>query len=165
MYITLQQEKFSYAYLQTIAVAAGYELQAKGRAMDNAGIDIAIEVPGQIGRVLSPKLDAQVKCTTDLSIIRADFIHYPLDVRNYQRLRHPHPSCPQFLFLVFVPPDHDSWLIVLEDQSILKKCAYWFSLKGMPLTSNKQTITIRIPRVNLMTPQTLQQIMFQIAED
>lgn len=164
MYITLQQEKFSYAYLQTITVAAGYEMMAKGRAMDNAGIDISIEVPGQIGRVLSPKLDAQVKCTMDQSIIRGAWIHYPLDVRNYERLRHPYPSCPQFLFLMFVPSDKNEWLTVSQDQSILKKSAYWISLKGMAASSNKQTVTVKLPRENLLTPAVLQNIMFQIAE-
>jgi hypothetical protein len=63
MYMTLQQEKFSYAYREVITTASGYEMLLKGRAMDNAGIDLSIEVPGQLGRVLSPKLDAQVKCT------------------------------------------------------------------------------------------------------
>jgi hypothetical protein len=165
MYITLQQEKFSYAYLEAITTAAGYELLLKGRAMDNAGIDLSIEVPGQLGRTLSPKLDAQVKCTMDQSFIRGDSIYYPLDVRNYERLRHPNPSCPQFLFIMLVPPDRDDWIVVSEERSILKKCAFWLSLKGMESTSNTQTITVRIPRNNLLTPQSLQDIMFKIAED
>lgn len=165
MYITLQQEKFSYAYLHAVTVAAGYEMLVKGRAMDNAGIDISIECPGLIGRVLSPKLDAQVKCTADQSIVRDAFIHYPLDVRNYERLRHPNPSCPQFLFLMLVPSDKDLWMVVSEEQSFLRKCAYWLSLKGVDPTQNQQTITVKIPRNNLLTPESLQRIMFEIAEE
>jgi Domain of unknown function (DUF4365) len=165
MYITLQQEKFSYAYMEAITTAAGYEMLLKGRAMDNAGIDLSIEVPGQLGRVLSPKLDAQVKCTTDQTLIRGSFVHYPLDVRNYERLRHPNPSCPQFLFLMLVPPNKDEWLVVSEDCSVLKKCIFWLSLKGMEPTVNSQTVTIRIPRGNLLTPQSLREIMFKLVED
>ena len=164
MYKTLQQEEFSYAYLYTIAAVAGYELRVKGRALDNSGIDISIEVPGQIGRLLSPKFDAQVKCISDSTIIREEAIYYPLAIHNYRRLIHPNPSSPQLLIVVFVPRDTTDWLSVSEDQSLIKKCAYWMSLKGATPTQNTETITIHIPRKNLLTPDTLQIIMQTIAE-
>ncbi|MCU0549313.1 MAG: DUF4365 domain-containing protein [Leptolyngbya sp. Prado105] len=164
MYRTLQQEEFSYAYLDAIAAVAGYALQVKGRALDNAGIDISVEVPGEIGRVLSPRFDAQVKCISDSSIIRDEFVHYALAVHNYRRLIHPNPSCHQLLILVFVPRDTANWLDITEDQTLLKKCAYWISLKGAPPTQNTETITVQVPRKNLLTPNTLQTIMQTIAE-
>jgi hypothetical protein len=164
MHITIQQEEFSYAFLEAMVTVAGYAMHKKPRPIDNAGIDIGVEVPGQLGEMLSPKFDAQVKCTSDLKIIKATAIHFPLEVKNYKRLIHPLTSSPQLLIVVFVPKKPSDWFQVTEDQTILQKCAYWHTLRGEPETRNKDKITVHIPRQNLITPESLQDIMRRIAD-
>ncbi len=163
-YSTVQQEEFSYALISTIAVAAGYSMEPPTRLTDNAGIDITINAPGEIGTVLSPQFMAQVKCTTDGSIIRKSQIHYALPVHNYTRLIHPNPLVPQLLIIVFVPKELSEWVQATEEKTILQKSAYWMSLKGMANTSNAANVTVHVPRENLLTPLSLQGIMQRIAD-
>jgi Domain of unknown function (DUF4365) len=162
-YSTTQQEEFSYAFISTIVAAAGYAMQPPTRLIDNAGIDITITAPGEIGTVLSPRFDAQVKCTTDSSLIKPKQINYALPVHNYDRLIHPAPGTPQLLIVVFVPKELSGWVEVTEDNTKLQKSAYWISLKGRSKTTNKDNITVHIPRENLLTPESLKAIMQRIA--
>jgi Domain of unknown function (DUF4365) len=162
-YNTVQQEEFSYAFISAIAAAAGYSIGPPTRLMDNAGIDISVTAPGEIGSMLSPKFDAQVKCTSDSRFMKETQIHYPLPVRNYTRLIHPYPLSPQLLIVVFIPKDLSSWVESTEDRTILQKSAYWISLKGKASTDNSDNITIHLPRHNLLTPLSLQEIMQRIA--
>jgi len=63
-------------------------MQLSPRLIDNAGIDITVTAPGEIGTMQSPRFDAQVKCTTNSSLIKKTQIHYSLPVHNYKRLIH-----------------------------------------------------------------------------
>jgi Domain of unknown function (DUF4365) len=163
-YSTVQQEEFSYALISTIVAAAGYAIGLEPRLIDNAGIDINVKAPGEIGTVLSPQFMAQVKCTTDGNIIKRSQIHYALPVHNYNRLIHPNPLVPQFLIVVFVPKELSEWVQATEEKTILQKSAYWMSLKGMANTSNAANVTVHVPRENLLTPLSLQGIMQRIAD-
>lgn len=140
-------------------------MQLSPRMMDNAGIDITVTVPGVIGDMQSPRFDAQVKCTTNSSLIKETQIHYSLPVHNYKRLIHPYPGAPQFLIIVFVPKDLSEWVQTTEENLTLQKTAYWISLKGEPSTDLKTAITVHIPRTNLLTPQSLKGIMQRISDE
>ncbi|MBE9197755.1 DUF4365 domain-containing protein [Nodularia sp. LEGE 06071] len=157
-----QKEEFSYAYIQAVASVAGYTVELKRRAMDNAGVDVTIEVPGEIGETLFPKFDAQVKCTASQNIFHSSYIKFPLEIKNYQKLRHENPLTPQLLIVVLVPADVNGWMNISEEETLMKKCGYWISLKGRPITNNTTTITIDIPRTNLFTPSALSLIMSKI---
>lgn len=158
-----QKEEFSYAYIRAVASVAGYSVDQKPRPMDNAGVDVTVTVPGEIGTALSPKFDAQVKCTSSEDIINKSFIKFPLPVKNYNRLRHKNPTSPQILIVVLVPDDITAWLNISESETLLKKCGYWISLKGKPETENTKTITVDIPRQNILTPSSMKFIMEKIA--
>lgn len=158
-----QKEEFSYAYIQAVASVAGYSVERKPRPMDNAGIDITIEVPGELGMVLFPRFDAQVKCTSSLNILHNNFIKFPLDIKNYNKLRHEKPLVPQILIVVLVPNDLGGWLNISEEETLMKKCGYWISLKGEPSTQNTSNITVDIPRLNIFTPANLTLLMEKIS--
>jgi hypothetical protein len=158
-----QKEEFSCAYIKAVASVAGYTVENKLRPMDNAGVDVTIEVPGEIGEVLFPKFDAQVKCTSQ-DILHENYIRFPLKVKNYNKLRHERPLTPQILIIVLVPSDISEWLNISEEETLMKKCGYWISLKGWPETNNNRTITIDIPRSNLFTPSALKSIMNTIVQ-
>lgn len=83
MNINTQKEEFSYAYIRAVASVAGYAVEQKLRAMDNAGVDVTIEVPGEIGEILFPKFDAQVKCTSSQSVLHNDYIKFHPQQLNF----------------------------------------------------------------------------------
>lgn len=158
-----QKEEFSYAYIRAVASVAGYTVENKQRAMDNAGVDVTIEVPGEIGEILFPKFDAQVKCTSSQNVFHSNYIKFPLEVKNYHKLRHEKPLTPQLLIVVLVPTDINGWINISEEKTLMKRCGYWISLKGRPKTENTTTITIDIPHENILTPFALSSIMSKIA--
>jgi Domain of unknown function (DUF4365) len=163
MDLNTQKELFSYAYVSAVASVAGYSVSVKGRAMDNAGVDVTIEMPEESEGTLFPKCDEQVKCTSSQGKLDRDYIKFPLPVKNYKRLIHPDSLIPIILIVVLVPSDLKSWFNVSEGETIMKKCGYWVSLKGRPPTVNKETITIEILRNNLLTPNSLSSLMKKIA--
>ncbi len=97
-----QKEMFSYAYVKAVASVAGYSVEIKSRAMDNVGIDLTVEMPGEIGEMLFPKFDAQVKCTSSSKITNEKYIKFPLPVKNYETLINSNAIVPLLLIVVVV---------------------------------------------------------------
>lgn len=161
-----QKEEFSYSYINAMSATAGYVCQVKLRGMDNAGIDLTIEVPGEILTCLSPKLDAQVKCTSKDCIVE-DLIIFDLPVKNYSRLIHLNSIVPQILIIVLVDRDVSEWIKNISDHysTNLKSSAYWISLKGCKETNNTDNIRIKIPLSNRLSPEVLKEIMRKIAQE
>lgn len=159
-----KKEEFSCAYIHAISAIAGFAAEPKSRPMDNAGIDVSITVPGEIEGVLSPKFDAQVKCTSR-DLVRPGYISYPLPVINYNRLRHHISYDPQFLIVVLVPSDPQEWIDFSHEEILLRAQGYWLSLKGAEPTTNETTINVRVPLENAVTPESLQEIMRVAAEE
>lgn len=45
---------------------------------------------------------------------------------------------------------------------VIRHCAYWASLSGEPATTNTDTVTVRLPRIQQFTPDALQQLMQRV---
>lgn len=166
-YINLQKEAFSYAYISQISAAIGYECNVKQRAKDNAGIDLSIEVPGELENCLSPQIEAQVKCTSK-DCIKNDLLTYSgLPIANYKRLIYPSPYVRQLLIIVVVPPDPKDWIKVLRQAIVETKtmaAAFWISLEGRISTTNTSSVSVTIPVANRLTPEVLREILRKVAQ-
>jgi hypothetical protein len=53
--------------------------------------------------------------------------------------------------LVAVPPTPADWLSCSPDQLVLQNCAYWASLADASPSDNETSVTVRVPRANLLT--------------
>jgi Domain of unknown function (DUF4365) len=157
-----KKEEFSYGYIKMLAAVSGFVVSEASRALDNAGIDIIIKAPGQIKGVLSPSIDAQVKCTSR-DIIKDNLVKFALPVNNYRRLI-ARSSVPQILIVVVVAKETREWLNIIEKQTLVRCCAYWISLKERKDIANKNNITIEIPETNLLKPEVLIKQIEQEAE-
>ena len=160
-----KKEEFSYGYIQTLAAISGFSVKKSDRPLDNGGIDATIIAPRDIDLVFSLKIDVQLKCTSSDKIVKEDYIHYPLPVKNYNRLRQKSGN-PQILIVVIVSKNIEQWATIIESQSqtLLNARAYWISLKGYEETNNEKTITIQIPKTNLFVPETILEIMREFAD-
>ncbi|MBP0019629.1 MAG: DUF4365 domain-containing protein [Cyanobacteria bacterium SBLK] len=158
-----KKEEFSYGYIQMLAAISGFSVEKSSRPLDNGGIDMTIVAPEDIGLLFSLKIDVQIKCTSSDTIIHNDYIHYPLPVKNYNRLRQK-SAIPQILIVVVVSKNIEEWATIKEFQTILNARAYWISLKEYKETSNEKTITIKIPKNNLFVPKTIVEIMKEFAD-
>ena len=61
-----------------------------------------------------------------------------------------------------MPKEKEEWVAVTTEQTILKKCAWWCSLKGNPKTNNKKKIRIEIPDNQLLTSSELLRLIEQV---
>lgn len=158
MHITQQQEQFSIAYVHAIASAAGYSLSQP--YVDDDSIDLSIHQRGGNGTIRSPRIDLQLKCLLRDQEINSEGIQYPLKTKNYNELIPTDILVPRLLILVTVPSLPKDWIIQRDDaETILKYCAYWFSLRGMPPTDNSSTKTVHIPQENRLTVNKLSELM------
>ncbi len=64
--------------------------------------------------------------------------------------------------LLVLPEDEMAWTEQGEDHLLLRRCAYWMSLKGMGPTTNTATIRLAIPRTNLFSVDALQRLMDKV---
>ncbi|AFZ25034.1 hypothetical protein Cylst_2840 [Cylindrospermum stagnale PCC 7417] len=159
MDINQQKEQFSLTYIRAIAAVAGYSLYRP--EIDNDSIDLGIVSRGGVGKILSPRLELQLKCTAR-DILDKSYIKYPLILKNYNDLR-INALVPRILVVVLVPERIADWIKQTEEELCLRHCAYWVSLRGMPETANRNNVTIELLRSNQFTPDVLQGIINRIS--
>ncbi|WP_347566224.1 DUF4365 domain-containing protein [Scytonema sp. UIC 10036] len=147
------------AYIRAITAVAGYSLYRP--EVDNDSIDLGIVSRGGTGKILSPRLELQLKCTAR-DILDDNSIKYTLNLKNYNDLK-INALVPRILVVVLVPEKITDWLKQTEDELCLKHCAYWISLREMPDTENTTNVTIEIPRSNQLISDALQAIIQRIS--
>ncbi len=145
MHPNQHKEEFSRAYVRAVASVAGVKVSTDD--VDDDSIDLKLERSGQC----SPKLDLQLKCTTDIIPKEGD-LSFVLKLKNYDDLRRP-TLAPRWLVVLFVPDDAANWLECSPDQLILRHCAWWTSLAGADESDNRTSVTVKLPRANVFTPQ------------
>lgn len=159
MDLAQQKEKFSDAYLQAVAAVAGYGLAKPNPDTDS--VDWVISARGIGDTLRRPRLEVQLKCTAR-NIVRETHLHFPLEIKNYDDLRHPAPITPCILVVVIVPDTIEDWIVHSENELAMRHCGYWTSLCGEPEIFNNSTVTVHVPRNQMFTPQALQAMMRRI---
>lgn len=152
------QEQLSDAFLSGVAATAGCAMSRP--VPDNDSIDwtISCRLPRR------PKLDVQMKSTTVAAPCDSDF-RFSLKLKNYNDLRLDDVIVPRILVVVTVPRRQEEWLDLSPEGLVLRYCAYWMSLAGMPRIRNTKSTSVIIPSRNLLTPAVLRELMQRINDD
>jgi hypothetical protein len=130
----------------------------------DTGIDLSLHDVVTVGsrRIESGyRVDVQAKSTT-LARLDATHLRHDLDVATYETLRYAQAGCPRLLVVLALPEDEARWLEQSEQELLLRRAAYWRSLRGSPATTNRKSVRVAIPRTNLFTVQALLAIMNRI---
>lgn len=154
----LRQEALCRAYVRAVAAQAGVIC---GGTENDLGFDLllrSVEIHGQQLWDSGPQIDVQLKSTTRANI-REDAVAYDLEVRAYNILRQVNVSRPRILVVLVLPDEEGEWLDQTEDALIVRRCAYWMSLRGSAPTTAQASIRIPIPRANVFSVQALQSLM------
>ncbi len=161
MDLNSQKEQFSIAYIHAVAAVAGLKLDRC--SVDDDSIDVLISRAGQ----RSPRLDLQLKCSSDIELKPDDF-SFRIKLKNYDDLRRK-TMVPRILAILHVPALIDQWFAETPDHLLLRHRAYWRSLLGeveikpaKPEDWQEKKITVRLPRVNLLNPASLIAMMDNI---
>jgi hypothetical protein len=153
----LRQEALSRAYVRAIAARAGVIC---GTTENDLGFDMllrAVVVHDQQFWDSGPQIDIQLKSTTRAEFREAEVL-YDLDVRTYNLLRQE-ANRARLLVLLVLPDDEALWLSQSVDELILRRCAFWMSLRGWAATTNQTTVRIPIPHENVFSAGALQRLM------
>lgn len=150
----LRMEQLSIAYVKAVASFCGYNT-AKPE-IDDDSVDLTII--SSAGK--KPKLDIQLKASGGLDCTGTN-ITFPLKVKNYNDLR-AETFAPRILIVLCMPDQQTDWIEHSVNSLLIKKCAYWLSLKNMPETSNTTSVSLSIPITNIVSPEGLHQIMQKI---
>lgn len=158
------EESLSVSYVSAVAAKAGASLDIPFR---DFGVDVSIreisetvDDKGNISLVpMQVAFDCQLKSTKNWED-KDDKIVYAIDVKAYNKLiyRQNHSTTPCILVLLCLPKEKKDWLSITKDELILRKCCYYYIIKGDP-TYNTSTITIRIPNQNLFTPDAVNDLI------
>jgi len=158
------EELISISYVSAIIAHAGY---SPNTVTYDYGIDLMIHRIGvrgakrvDLGVMLTLQLKASINWEAD-----ADHIVFDLDAEAYNNLvyRRENAATPCALILCCLPRDSSEWLKVCEDELVIKKCCYYYFVDGIE-TKNTGSKRIRIPRNQLLTPQSIHDLQKNIYE-
>jgi Domain of unknown function (DUF4365) len=156
-----QKEEFSKAYVH--AVAARNRFKLGEWTVDDGCLDVTVAAEGTLGggKYEAPRVDLQLKCTSRAAVVKTDFISWPFEREHYDKLI-ASKIVPHLLVVLVLPPNEKDWLEHSVDQLILRRCAYWVKMTGMPAIKN-QTSTVRLPRSQVFSPEQLKMILTTIS--
>lgn len=160
----LKESELSIAYVHALAVKGDFEFEMP--RIDNDSVDVYICANGKSlcedYTLSSPKIDIQLKATTNWKINSDGQIAFDLKIKNYDDLRN---KClvPKILVLLCLPKNKDEWVIHSEDELALRKCAYWISLLNMPPTENDTTVRVFLNKI--FSHDILKELLTKIAKE
>lgn len=156
-----QKELLSQAYVRAVVAKAGFNLSKDEFDYGYDGTIKEVEVRNGRYRDTNLVVNYQLKSTCNIEIENDDVV-YDLDKDNYNDLIEVNTMNPQILILVALPSNPDEWLDISPERMIIKRCAWWCSLRGLKETNNSSKKRIRIPAKQLFTPEALIEIFKKV---
>lgn len=166
---TSQQDieaQLSYAYLHAVASHAGFLCRVATAAEDKEGIDAVVTAHGQFLGTWRTQvtINVQLKATTKQPADDGTHLSYFIQkIRRYDELRKDHREPVRILVVLFLPPQPADWLTCSEEQLVLKRCAYWASLRNAPASDNDSGKTVKLPKQQLLNPENLKALVARLA--
>ena len=138
------EEQLSIAYIHAVCARAAMCWKEQGRLADNNGIDGHItgwkpfsDTDGYLKQI---GLHVQLKATKKKVTETPTHFSYAIDsIRQYDDLRESALGTARILVVLFLPSDSTEWLSHSHERLLLKKCAYWVSLRGAAAITRKPT--------------------------
>lgn len=95
----------------------------------------------------------QLKATIAVPADSGTHLSYSLQgIDRYDDLRSNALGVPRFLVVLFLPSADTDWLSHSVDQLVLKRCAYWVSLRNASATTNLTATTVYLPKAQIFGP-------------
>jgi hypothetical protein len=158
------KEELSYAYVHAVASLAGFSCENVRKDRDS--IDLHVCARGRLhpeSRLMSPQIAIQVKASVLEPVPDAAF-DFRLTLKNYDDLRQI-TMIPRLLVVFAMPSSSDDWHSLSEEALVLRKCAYWRSLRGAPASLNEKYQVIRVSREKVLTVDALRGLMVRASRD
>ena len=91
---------------------------------------------------------------------------FPVDLskKNHDDLTAP-SLVPRILVVFVMPEDEAEWLSLTQEALVLRRCAYWRSLRGEPAVDNGTSRRVYLSRKRTFDPDTLRRLLLQVARE
>lgn len=149
-----KEDALSRAYAHAVAARAGYT--TAWLDFDRDGVDLQINAGGP----MRPSLGVQLKATINLGSPHNGYFRFPLKINNYESLRRD-TQVPRVLVVLDLPRDQSQWMTITPDELVLRRSAYWMSLRGYGESANQTSVTVYIPENQLFDVDGLRRLMEQ----
>ena len=159
------KEQLSIAYVNAIAAMCNYGCEFT--TVDIDSVDATITCNGNLAHdstIRSPYIHLQLKATENLQLNSASDYSFFLKKKNYDDLR-ARTLIPRLLVVLNLPTGKANWLTHSINDLVLRNCAYWVNLFGLPDVANTTGSTIYIPSVNHFSPTALQNLMLKVSRE
>ena len=160
--------ELSYAYLHAVASRAGFGCSWGNRHDDGAGVDALVRFKERLAPDVTYTesiIEVQLKATSEQPTLQNGRFPFFLKRDHYEKLIGNENPLRRFLVVLFLPDDPDEWLGHTPDQLLLKRCAYWCSVRGAGDTTNKSGQTVYLPQVNAFSVAGLRGLMTRVARN
>ena len=161
---TKRKEEVSKSYLNAICAVKGISMSVQPH--DDDGVDVVLQktVCRTDNAKYGARIGVQLKSTASNYTESASEFLYPLKKKNYDDLRIP-ATVKSYLFLLILPKIEDEWVTHSIDKLVIKKCMYWLDLIGLPDNANSTSVTVKIPKTNIVSSEFLVETLNNIAEE
>lgn len=161
---TSRKEDLSKSYLQ--ALCAVKEIAMEINTHDDDSIDFILKkmLTLNSGKPFNAAIGVQLKSSSSNYTETGSFYSWPLKIKNYRDLRMD-STIKSYLFLLILPRNEDEWIMQNIESLTIKKCMFWLDLKEMPDSENIETVTLHFPKTNIVTPEFLDNTLYDVAGD
>lgn len=154
------QEALSRSYVSAIAAMAGVDFSL-GHEFDYGfdGTFRPVSLRNNRRVVNGYPLDFQLKCTKNWAHEKEN-VAYNIETKTYNDMVSRAPSeIGAMLILLCIPDEECDWAQFSEDYMTLRRCCYYAKITGNPVENEKSTKKILIPRVNILTGESLKVLL------
>ncbi|WP_270853504.1 DUF4365 domain-containing protein [Roseburia hominis] len=154
------KEELSVSYVKAVSASAGMTCDIRDRdyGIDGSINDIVYRSSRKRYTESGFAIDFQLKSTVTAEIVNNKVV-YDLEVKNYKDLIERNVGRQRILILYVLPEEENQWVSISSEKTVLKKCAYWCSLRGLQDVNNSARVRIKIPDSQLLTRDELIRIM------
>lgn len=161
---TKRKEEISKSYLNALCAVKGISMQEQKH--DDDGIDVILHkvILRADGSKYNSQISVQLKASATGYDEHDSYYSFPLKKKNYDDLRLPATTKP-YLFLLILPEDECEWVTHSIEEIAIRRCMFWLDLKGLPDCENSSSVTVHLPKTNVVTSDELDSILKDIAEE
>ena len=160
------ESELSYAYLHAVAAKAGMSCRDGNRHEDNNGVDAQLTAwlpPVDVNILTEVDIKIQLKATiADPGDDGTNFLYRLTGANRYNDLRSETIGIARVLVVLFLPKNVVEWLDHKPEQLVLRRCAYWQSLRGAPQIESDSAV-IKLPKTQHFSPEGLTQLVGRLA--
>ncbi|MBW2737120.1 MAG: DUF4365 domain-containing protein [Deltaproteobacteria bacterium] len=158
-----RREELSRAYLHAVAAVCGFKVSSWSQ--DDDCLDMTIGTEGVLGggTLASPKLDVQLKATSDQRRDQQEAVACNVTLDQYDKLVRQ-AATPKILVALMLPQDSTEWVAHSAQELAMRRCAYYVVTTGMSAANtDNNSITIHVPKSQPFSPDNLQTLMERLS--